>query len=339
VDARLHPAIPVTTEPAFDAAALLDAVVFIVGDRAVTRREVWQWAEGHDPTFRSRRALRDARAAAYGDDAALETAVEEAAVEFRYARGLEESDDLLRWLAARGLSVDAWWEAIRRDVLEGWVHMPALDLADDAGVEERAVADAETGGDADGDDSGHADTLEAGRLAELAVSDLLTASTNALARRMAVEREADWSAWRTSHVTDAALEQTVARERLAWIVLELELTRWSTSDAAREAVSCVQHDGMPLADVAAVGGAPHEKLALLLSAAPAALRDPLQGAAPGEVVGPVAAPPWWLVAVVRDKRPPTLSEPAVRAAAELDVEVRETAPLVARHIVWPGSDA
>lgn len=335
-----------------DPRTLQDAVVFRVGDLPVTRAEVRRWAERFDAAYAARVARRAALAALdLDDDPSLDAEVEADASEFRYARELESAETLMEWLAMRGLTVDAWWESIRRSALE---RRFAGQTLTDQGI---------VTGEEPADDVG-------AESADLVVTDLLHHAAEALARRLVVaqavprgnarrvsrgassldrgvpgsapsgfdarhdELEAVWIPWRAALMTDEALQQAVNRERLSWIVLDFVRSDWSSADAAREAVSCVLVDGSDLREVARDAGGRAEEQSCLLADVPDVLHDALLTAASGDVVGPIALPPRWIVLRLQDKRAPSLLEPLVREAAEGDVERRAVAPLMTTQVVW-----
>ena len=325
---------PVSAESVVDRRAVLDAIVLRSGDLAVTRGELTRWAERFDPAFAGRVASRALLGALdVSDDEALEDLVEEAAAEFRYARGLEAAESLVVWLSARGLTVDAWWESVKRTVLETRHRHASLVSATDDDAEEL---------EADDDAA----------LADLVVSNLLDEAMQSLARRMAVAHsvgawpatadvdarhdalEATWRPWRTALMDEEALTQVVTRERLSWIVVDATESSWPGVDAANEAITCVHADGMALHQVADEAGLGVRRTRRLLADAPDALRDAYITAAAGELVGPLALDGAWLVAHVHAKGTPSLDDALVRAAAERVLEVRATAPLVMQHVAW-----
>ncbi|MCC6783143.1 MAG: hypothetical protein IT457_09890 [Planctomycetes bacterium] len=336
-----------SAEPAGGARPVLDAVVFSVDGRAVTRGEIRRWAERFDPRFVTRvarRATLGARADATDDDAALESEVEEFAAEFRYARALESAEAFVRWTEQQGISVDDWWESIRISALER--------RAEASGDPSEFASDADRAGAVVEPD-------EAVSSADLVVTDLLAHATEELARRMAVARSLDrlpeawivggrasaseidarhdvlehtWSGWRQAVTDELSLRRAVERERLAWIVFDLLESRWRTESAASEAVACVRLDGLALEDVARDADAACIERTCVLGDLGTALRDALVTAAPGELVGPVAQDAHWIVAAVRAKRVPSLSDPLVRTAAVGDAVARAAAPLVERHL-------
>lgn len=326
----------VSSDSAVDPRVVLDAVMLRAGDVAITRGEVRRWAERFDPAFTGRLAYRAALGAIeLDDDEAFDARVEEAAAEFRYARSLEAVDELTAWLTARGLTVDAWWESVRRTALE-------------AKFRDQPLLRPATGNDAESD-APPVDPDDAA-LADLVVTDVLENAMTALARRIAVARDArawpaspdhdrrhdalevTWMPWRAALLQEDALQDVVNHERLSWLMVETMECAWPNVDAAHEAISCVQADGMALADVADEAGVPVRQMRRLLADAPDTLRDALLTAAPGELVGPLALGDRWLVAQLHAKRAPSLDEPLVREAAERRLEERATAALVAQHV-------
>jgi hypothetical protein len=338
---------------------VLEAVVFRAGNRAFTRADVLRWAERHDASFAARVKRRRALAALASEDEPPDSVVEEAAANFRYDRGLEDAGDMQLWLEKRQLSVDAWWEALRRSALEA---TPATATGD-------TIPEAE-------DDAATSESW----LADLCATDLLDSAALDLARRVAVAMEQDrvertaaaadgasaepqaivpwdtlgvdpeqltacdarldaltaaWKSWRPGVVTDAALKSVVDHHRLEWLVLDLMQSWWPSADSAREAMLCVSDDGESLEAVSRDAHQPVEPSVLLLEDAPPALHDRLLAAAAGDVVGPVEAGRQWVVASVRGKRPPSLAESLVRAAAERAVERAATTAMVERHVAWP----
>ncbi len=331
----------VSSDPAIAPEAVLGAVVLSAGGIGVTRGELRRWAERFDPAFSGRAAYRAALGAIeLDDDEAFDARVEEAAADFRYARSLEAADELTAWLAARGLTVDAWWESVRRTTLETkFRDQPLLRPATDDDA------------DADGDRP-PVDPDADVALADLVVTDLLDDARRALARRIAVAcdaralpattdealrhdaLEATWRPWRAALLQEAALQDVVQHERLSWLMVETTESVWPSADAANEAISCVQADGMALAEVADEAGVEARQLRRLLADAPDTLRDALLTTAPGELIGPLARDGQWLVVHLHAKSAPTLDEPLVREAAARRLEERATAALVAQHVTF-----
>lgn len=326
----------VSADAVVDRRVVLDAIVLGSLDVAVTRGDLRRWAERFDPAFTGRMAAR-ARLGArdLAGDESLEKLVEDTAADFRYAHSLEAAESLVAWLGARGLTVDAWWESVKRTVLE---------------ARHRDEPSLTHGADHDADEPEPVDADDEAALADLVVSDVLDEATQSLARRIAVARslgawpgmsavdarhdalEAIWRPWRAALMDEAAMQQVVQHERLSWIVVDATESRWPGVDAANEAVTCVRADGTPLADVADEAGVPMRRTRRLLADAPDVLRDAYLTAAPGELVGPLALDGAWLVAHVHAKGAPSLDDALVRAAAERALEARATAALVMQHV-------
>lgn len=324
-----------TTERVESHGTALAHVLFRIDGRPVTRGEVKAWANRFDATFAARRARRRALSELELDeDPSFDATLEEEAAEYRYSRGLESRESLVAWLDAHGLTVDGWWEVLRRNVLE-----------------RRHAADStlllDKGTPPEGEDAEWSE-------AELVVSDLLASAVRAFARRAAVAAsrtgwdpdafpspasrhdaiESEWQAWRREHLTESALLEALRHEGLAWLVYDLEESHWTSLDAAREAVSCVRLDARTLDDVAREAGVRYVTSTQLLAGVAEVVHDALLTSAPGEVVDPLRVGADWVVLRVVAKRPPSLAEPLVRAAAEEFVETRVAAPLVESRITW-----
>jgi hypothetical protein len=328
----------VTSEPFADPRTVLDTVRIRSGTLEVTCREVLWWSERFDPLHAARRQRR----AALGtlDDDLLAADIEDAAVEFRFARELEAEAALTAWLAARGLSVAGWWEALRRNYLEA--HFTGVPLL---GADQSAA----------GDDDPEQDVW----LADLVLSNLLTAPTEALLRRIAVARksagwlppppgagletwhqslEQPWQSWRQPLLSEPRLRETLERSRLSLLLVVTAESHWPNRDAAQEAMAGVQYDGSDLLAVARSAGVPSLETTRLLSEAPPVLRDGLLAAGAGELIDPMERTPFWILAQLRTKLMPTLEQPLVRAAVEAELEAQAIRSLVFRHITFPPLD-
>ncbi|MFI5311267.1 MAG: hypothetical protein ACHQQ3_08555 [Gemmatimonadales bacterium] len=346
---------------ALEQATVLDAVVFRVDGQAFTRTDVLRWAERHDAEFARRVRRRLGLAAQADDDDPAESAIEKCAENFRYDRGLEDAGAMQQWLEQRAISVETWWEALRRSVLESTaVHstdealpetgldalnaedwradLCATDLLDSAvrDLASRAAVATERGR-AGRVSSTAGDASAAPEVSvpwdELGIGDERLAECDARLDALA----AAWESWRSAIVTDAALKSVVDHHRLEWLVVDVVLSWWPGADAAREAIWCVKEDGQALEAVSRDAHQPAEPSVLLLEDAPPPLHDVLLAAAPGDVVGPVEVGTQWVVALVKNKRPPSLTEAPVRAAAERAVERNAATPLLDRHVAWPDS--
>ena len=334
-----------------DAVSALDQVVFLADGREYRRLDALRLAERSDVQLagRMRRRLRLDVRDEYID--LVDRLLEEAGVEFRYARGLEDAGETVRWLEANDLTLDSWTDAIRRSVLERLPPLVVVEMDD----REHGIGDADVW------------------LPDLAVTDLMESAVDSLARRVAVALEVPaasgesaprvalanvvpwaalgvgdlalaacdarldalepaWTSWLATAVTEAAMLAAADHHRLEWLVYRLTLSWWPTEDAAREASWCVRDDDDPLPDVARAAGAPALETELRLESAPAAIQDLLVAAANGDLVGPVADGPAWLLAAIVEKRPPALGEPLVRQAAAAHVMRALAAPRVERVI-------
>ena len=193
---------------ALEPVSVLDEVVFRVDGQAFTRSDVLRWAERHDAAFAARVRKRLALAASAAADEPRESVVEEAAASFRYDRGLEEADAMQRWLEQRDVSAEAWWEALRRSVLET---MPARSTLGGAPEIEDGEASAEEW------------------LADLCATDLLDEATLEVARRAAV------SSQRVAARVSASATATAAV--VPWDELNVDAGRLAEYDARLDSLT------------------------------------------------------------------------------------------------------
>jgi hypothetical protein len=298
------------------------------------------------------------------DDAADDDEVEAAATEFRYARDLIAASDLEAWLEARGLTVDAWYDYLRRTMLlsrwaddldeiretyeidddelpdailceamcSGLARLIADRLAARAAIHTRMLDD----GDAPEVDADARAVIA--RLAGDAVLDRALPAVSPQTRRERLEwlsrLEASWMRFVARVAPPDALRKTIATHALDWICVSVDAVVSPNEELARELTLCVREDGRTIDDVAAEAGLRCETREWWLDDVEPAVRDALIGAQRGDLVGPVSAKPGHLVLTVIDKRLPSEHDAVVRARAERTLLARDVEHEVANRVAW-----
>jgi len=247
-----------------------------------------------------------ARRARLGDRELLVAGDDPAAVQesFRRARGLLTADRLTDWLADWSITPDefqAWsespsgagsWAAL---VCSGALEVAASEVA------AAAAAACELG----------AAPSSAARFDPTGWTDRLTAQT----------------------LTPAAVHAVVAANRLGWTTVVATGALARDRAIAEELRQCVLADRLELADAAARAGCRTYVVDGLLEVIePAPLRALLAGAAPGELVGPLAAGPIWTVLQVESRTEPDPTESAILTRAQAAVRDDVIRRAVLRHV-------
>jgi hypothetical protein len=287
--------------------------LFGVGDAVYTWNDVVEraratglWSELEQEARAGNAALREL--------APSEEDVNAAARAFRYARGLLAGDELDAWLAARGLTQEAWEAYFRRS------------LARDA----RPQAEPEDEGDL---------------TAETWVEGICSGKLEALARELAAlvavapsaspeQLEGEFTAFRRAAATEAAIAREVESNRLQWLRVRYDAAAFDDPDVAGEVALCVRADGEPLADVAAQAGVESEERLDWLDEVDPELASRFFTAEAGDVVGPVPVGEQLVVAHVRAKTAPDEGDPDVRDRAAAALAERAVAREVNERVVW-----
>jgi len=269
------------------------------------------------------------------DDAALDAA----ANTFRYARDLLTAEETEAWLARAGIDVDAWSDALMRDLLRQAV-VPAPDgnapAALPAGLDDRTLI---------------AELVCTGEFPRLAVAfaeaAAVAAAAGAMPHTMAGPSAADiaaghapWFSGRktltdrltriaaivaadavvtAAAVTPAALETQLDRARLDWVRVDAERLTFPSAEAAREAVLCVREDGLTLSEVAIESRRSVDDERAVLDEIDPRLRDAVLSASPGDTLGPIDIDGRFTLVHIVAKTAPSLADPLVRGRAEAAV--------------------
>jgi hypothetical protein len=343
---------------------------FAVGDRTFTRDDVvlaaamsGEWAVLAQQVTSGLACL--ARLDDLDDPEAQlsESDVDEAASEFRYARGLEAAADMEAWLDRQGLDVEGWLDCIRRSLLRTrWAddlaaivaeyEVPADDVAAAmlceavctglvanvaARLAARAAAHAAlaTGG------AGNDDGAEVKAVLDAVPADVVTGRLPGLPHSVSQDwlkhlarLEVSARRFARQRVTAEAVRAAIATHQLEWTRIAARYLLLPTEDAAAEAVLCLRDDGAAMTAVAAASGSESRESEWFLDDLQEPLRGAVVGAQAGDIVGPVPLAEAFVVIQVAARRAPAEEDPAARARAEREVLDAAIAREVAERVRW-----
>lgn len=147
--------------------------------------------------------------------------------------------------------------------------------------------------------------------------------------------EAQFQAECTVACTPEARADRLAALRLPLTRFELDLIDLESIDAVREAVQCLEVDGMTLAELADQEGCRLEHRTLAFEEIAEDARSQYLGAEIGQVLELVTAEPErFQVGVLRAKQEPGLADDWVRGRIDEGLIAAHFDALVARHVVW-----
>jgi hypothetical protein len=287
-----------------------------------------------------------------------QAAIEAAAAEFRYARGLVSADEMRAWLDGWGLSAREWMDWVRRDHARTMAartidevtaqHSPApgelvaalpitfvcSELADRFGrdLAERAAVHAVEGLNDRAVECSHVETADALEL----LSAFGALSVERVRERIAVIGQFDdaLAPFRHAALTPAAVRRELDARRLDWIRVDYRTVIFASEHAAREASWCVRRDGLDLDEVVARAGAILRTDRSYLCDVDGALRTGLLGARAGELIGPTRENGCFVLHYVDFKELPSLDDPEMRRRVEDHVLQKALASVVHDHVRW-----
>jgi hypothetical protein len=322
-------------------------VLFTVGATTYRRRDLVVAAEAWgDWDALVREAREEIACEAHARDVADpldSTAVDEAAVAFRRARGLLAAEDLESWLAERDVSVADWLAHLRRSLLcDLWRGeldelLHAGEPVDAAGL----AAAAWTRGICTGALGDLADRLATEAAAEAALTTppadeggapaLVDADVGAAAlerRRAAHARLVEQA------VTGAGIARELDAHRLEWTSVDCIVLVHADLDVLREAALCVVDDGLELEAVALEAGAEVRRSRLLVGELPPEVGGPLLAAEPGQLLEPVEVDGVAWLALLEAKTTPSAADPALRERAVELIAARARARALDNWVHW-----
>lgn len=234
-----------------------------------------------------------------------EAEVDEAGQAFRYERNLLAAEEMEAWLEHWGLTVAEWRRWLRGDA-DGWADAVCSGtLAETAHDLAAAAAAAEALGTGAGPVATELARMRA------ALDDLTRSSLRDEDRSRLLEaRAADWVRVRYSTISFGELEM------------------------AKEALLCINEDGLALTEVAELAGAPAESREALVVDIDPLVAKTLLGAPAGAIVGPLSLDGAFMLAHVEEKAAPTLADPLIRERVDRELPRRAVEREVRNRIRW-----
>ena len=344
-----------------------DRIVFACGPTEYSARDVIDAAHVRGEIERPWRQLLKRLAAeqkAQETGAEIESsAVEQAAVAFRYQYDLITAEETEAWLDARALNLADFGEYFARvywaDNLGGRV-TPEEVAFTNASLDQRELLAADL------ILSGEFDRMAMQLAWRVAAS---TAAKNPLdAGAVEVERERflaqaaieaagveDWlaalerdQAWLDEMLTleafyhrrcgklltPEACEREVSSLRLPLTRIEVEVIEFESRHAANEALMCVRDDGMAMEEVAREGRYPYRRSEMVLEEIAPELQQRYLSLTPGSLLGPMAREDGFILSRLIAKHEPKADDPPVRARIERRILERHFTDLSSNHLQW-----
>lgn len=338
-------------------------VIFSRGEREFSAREVVDCAvlRGEiDPLWRefARVGECDRLANEQGLEAD-ESAVDAAAIAFRYQYDLITAEETERWLENRGVSVGEFGEYFARKywgrMYSGAVSVPASTYETAAAEEKdlflvdlilsgsldkmaerlsyRIAAQADENGGGGSATEERARFLAARRITDLATWLLQFGRGEEWLNEM-LAAEAAYQRRVAAIVTEQALEKELGPLRLNLTRFELETVEVDSKDAAAEVAACVRSDGMQMSDIAEEGRYPFHTSEVLLEDVPSEQQQKFLSVKAGTLFDPIPRGDSFEVWRVKARIEPMLQDVTIRARLEKRIIDRCFNELLGRYINW-----
>ena len=291
-----------------------------------------------------------------------EAAIQNACDEFRYARDLVAAEDTERWLAARGLTLDAFGDFFVRAYWRGRLgrdlELTATTYAA-AGEEEHEFlrVDVWLSNAMEALARGHAWRLAAAASVETPPpeatqpirqkwSSQIEAAAPLAARgpghptdlhgwldRLIVA-EAAFARCREEALTEENRRQTLGRLRPALLRLDCGIMDLESEDAAREALLCVRDDRISMETLAREARYPFERRLIALAEVPQVASEFMLSVPPGTVLEPWPRGEGFQLCRICGRVEPNLADPAVRAQVDGEILAHHFGELAQPHLHW-----
>jgi hypothetical protein len=287
-----------------------------------------------------------------------ESAVDAAAIAFRYQYDLITAEETERWLEGRGVSLGEFGEYFGRKYW-GRTYSGALQVP--ASTYQTAAAEEK--------DLFLVDLILSGALDQMAerLSYRIAAHANEnseegakeeRARFLTARRITDLGAWLAqlgrdekwlnemlaaeaayrrcvAHIlTEQALQKELGPLRLNLTRFDLETVEVDSKDAAAEVAACVRNDGMAMSEIAEEGRYPFRSSEVLLEDVPSEQQQKFLSVKAGTLFDPIARGDGFEVWRVKTRTEPSLQDASVRARLEKRIVDRCFNELLSKYIDW-----
>jgi hypothetical protein len=343
-----------------------DRAIFSCGEENFTARDVMDWAlvQGSLAAL-WKKFLRAAECDLLANEEELElddSAVDEAAVAFRYQHDLITAEETERWLEDRGVTLSDFGGHFARQF---WAR--SYSGSREVSIPDRSYPEA-TPEETDlflidltlSDELGRLAEEMSFRLAAWAEKGMEATASEAIDREELIRREgiADLREWLerigrdqkwldemlaaeaafqrrlASAVDEKALERELVSMRLNLTRFELETMEVDSRDAAAEVMACVRSDGMKMSEIAEESRYPLRESEILLEDLPEELQQSFLSVKAGAMLEPIARDDGFEVCRVKRRSDPQLSDAQVRERLQEQISRRHFSALVSKHIDW-----
>ena len=135
-------------------------------------------------------------------------------------------------------------------------------------------------------------------------------------------------------LTPEAAEREIGAMRLPLTRFEVETIEFGSRDAASEAIWCVRNDGMSMAEMAQEGRYPYRRAQLVLEEIADDLQQKYLSLTPGSVLEPIPNEDGFQLSRLLHKTEPTLDDPEVSARIAQRILERHFADLSSKCVHW-----
>lgn len=343
-----------------------ETVLFTCGHECYTPAHVLAtsalWGELESLAVAVRRRCASLARARRDDAPVTDEVLQELSENFRRAHGLRTARATEAWMAARGVSLDAFTDFLERDALD---RLDETTTADTAATEDvpldalwtdavftgvgdswcqrlaARVAVARETPPATGPPASIFEPLAAAGLKPDALRRCVDQFELPLAWiDIATAQERAFARYAESVQTPARLGAAMRARWDTLFSMDFEMGAFGSEAAAREACLCVTEDGDPIQAVCTVAGGVFQGGRVLLGDLPEKVRSHALSATAGSLLPVFDWNGQHIVCRIQGKTEPSLDDARIREVLAHDVLMEAVTPLIARHIEWPaGSNA
>ncbi|PYM05577.1 MAG: hypothetical protein DMF15_15455 [Verrucomicrobia bacterium] len=288
-----------------------------------------------------------------------ESAVDAAAIAFRYQHDLITAEETERWLETRGVSLGEFGEYFARKywgrTYSGATQAPASSYETGAAEEKdlflvdlilsgsldqmaqrlsyRIAAHADENSGEEGAKEERARFLTARRITDLATWLGQFGRDEEWLNEM-LAAEASYQRRVARILTEQALQKELGPLRLNLTRFELETVEVDSKDAAAEVVACSRNDGMEMSEIADEGRYPFHSSEVLLEDVPSEQQQKFLSVKAGTLFDPISRGDGFEVWRVKTRTEPSLQDVTIRARLEKRIIDRCFNELLSKYIDW-----